>query len=87
MSTHSPRLQFGTRLSDSPKTKAKGVFLVKGLWYETPGSPGLPCDLNQSLSFLGLLQLGGTCTPLGRLCFDLPQLTEILTCFDMPFFS
>ena len=69
MSAHSPWLQFVTGLSDSPKTKAKGVVLVKGLWYETSGSSGLPFDLNQSLSFPGLFQLGGTCTLLGRLCF------------------
>ena len=54
MSAHSPRLQFVTGLLDSPKTEVKGVVLVKGTWYEIPGSPGLPFDLNQSLSFLGL---------------------------------
>ena len=31
MSAHSPRLQFVTRLPNSPKTEAKGVVLVKGL--------------------------------------------------------
>ena len=30
MSAHNPRLQFVTGLPDSPKTKAKGVVLVKG---------------------------------------------------------
>ena len=30
MSTHSPRLQFVTGLLDSPKTKVKGVVLVRG---------------------------------------------------------
>ena len=69
MSAHSPQLQFVTWLLDSLETEAKGVVLVKGPWYETPGSPGLPFYLNQSLLFLGLFQLGGTCTPLGRLCF------------------
>ena len=69
MSAHSPRLQFVTGLPDSPKTEAKGVFLVKGLWYKTLGSLGLPFDLNQYLLFPGLFQLGGTCTPIGRLCF------------------
>ena len=69
ISAHSPRLQFVIGLPNSPKIKAKGVVLVKGPWYETLGSPRLPFDLNQSLSFLGLFQLGGTCTPLGRLCF------------------
>ena len=42
MSAHIPRLQFVTGLLDSPKTKAKEVVLVKGLWYETPSSLGLP---------------------------------------------
>ena len=46
MSAHSPRLQFVTRVLDSPKTEAKGVVLVKGPWYETPGSLGLSFDLN-----------------------------------------
>ena len=46
MSAHSPHLQFLTGLSDSPKNKAKGVVLVKGSWYETSGSPGLPFDMN-----------------------------------------
>ena len=57
MSAHSPRLQFVTGLPDSPKTEAKGVVLVKGPWYETPGSPRLPFDLNQSFVFLGLSQV------------------------------
>ena len=46
MSTHIPRLQFVTRLPDCPKPEVKGVALVKGQWYETSGSPGLPFDLN-----------------------------------------
>ena len=54
MLAHSPRLQFVIELPDSPKTKAKGVILVKGLWYKTLSSPGLPFNLNQSLFFLGL---------------------------------
>ena len=53
MSTHSPRLQFVTGLPDSPKTEAKGVVLVRGPWYETPGSQGLPFDAKQSLMFPG----------------------------------
>ena len=57
MSTHSPRPQFVTGLLDSPKTEAKGVVLVKGLWYETPGSLELPFDLNQSLSFTGFVSV------------------------------
>ena len=51
MSTHSPQLQLVTGLPDSPKTKAKGVVLVKDPWYETPDSLGLPFDGNQSLTF------------------------------------
>ena len=56
MSAHSPQLQFVTRLSDSPKTEAKGVVLVRGPWNVTPGSPGLPFDMNKSLSFPGLFE-------------------------------
>ena len=66
MSTHSPRLQFETGLPNSPKTEEKGVVLVKGLWYETLGSLGLPFDLNQSLSFPSLSRLDGACSFLGR---------------------
>ena len=40
MSVNSPRLQFVNGLLDSPKMEVKGVVLVKGLWYEAPGSPG-----------------------------------------------
>ena len=61
MLAHNPRLQFVTRVPDSPKTKAKGVVLVKGPWYETPGSLGflgLPFDVNQSLTFQGLYLFG-----------------------------
>ena len=54
MSAHCPRLQFVTGLPNSPKKGAKGVVLVRGPWYETPGSLGLPFDVNQSLVFLGL---------------------------------
>ena len=61
MSAHSPRLQFLTGLPDFPKTEAKGVVLVKGLWFETPGSTRLPFDRNQSLTFPGLSQLDGAC--------------------------
>ena len=45
MLTDSPRLQFVTGLLDFAKTEAKRVVLVKGLWYETPGSPRIPFDL------------------------------------------
>ena len=57
MSAHSPQLQFVIGLPESPKTEAKRVVLVKGPWYETSGSLGLPFDLNQSLTFLGLFKL------------------------------
>ena len=50
MSAHSPRLQFVSGLLDFPKTEAKLVVLVKGSWYETLGSFGIPFDMNQSLS-------------------------------------
>ena len=53
MSAYSPRLQLVIGLPDSPKTEAKGVVLVRGLWYEMPGSLGLPFDVNQSLTFPG----------------------------------
>ena len=53
----SPRLQFVMGLPESPKTEVKGVILVKGPWYETPGSPNLPFALNQSMSFLSVFKL------------------------------
>ena len=87
MCAHSPRMQFVIRLSNSPKIEVKWVVLVKGLWYETPGSLGLPFDRNQSLSFPGLFHLGRAYTRLSRLCFDMPLFSEIFVCFDMPFFS
>ena len=54
MFTHNLRLQFVTGLPNSPKTEAKGVFLVEGPWYEMPNSLGLPFGVNQSLVFPGL---------------------------------
>ena len=39
MLAHSPRLQFVIGLPDSPKNEAKGVVLVKGLWYERHQAP------------------------------------------------
>ena len=57
MLAQSPRLQFFTRLPDSPKTEVKGVILVRGPWYETPGSPDHPFVLNQSMSFPGVFKL------------------------------
>ena len=53
MSVLSPRLQIVNGLPDSPKTEAKGVLLVRGPEDETPGSPGLPFNVNRSQSFPG----------------------------------
>ena len=47
-------LQVVNGLPDSPKTKAKGVLLVRGPWDESPGSPGLPFNINWSQSFPGV---------------------------------
>ena len=46
MSAHNPQLQFISELPNSPRTETKGVVLVRGSWYETPGSLGLPFDVN-----------------------------------------
>ena len=46
MSFLDSRLQFVNGLPDSPKMEAKGVIPVRGPWDETPGSPGLPFDVN-----------------------------------------
>ena len=54
MSILDSRLQIMNGLPDSPKTEAKRVILVRGPWDETPGSPGLPFDINQSQSFPGV---------------------------------
>ena len=54
MSVLSPRFQIVNGLSDSPKTKVKGALLVRGPWDETPGSPGLPFNVNRSQSFPGV---------------------------------
>ena len=54
MSILDSQLQFVNGLPDSPKTEAKGVIIVRGPWDETPGSPGLPFDINRSQSFLGV---------------------------------
>ena len=51
MSVLNPRLQVINGLPDSLKTEAKGVFLVRGPWDESPGSPGLPFDINRSQFF------------------------------------
>ena len=44
-------------LSNSPKTEAKGVILVRRPWYETSGSADLPFVMNQSMSFPGVFKL------------------------------
>ena len=54
MSVLSPRLQIVNGLPDSPKTEAKRALLVRGPWDETPGSPGLPFNVNRSQSFPGV---------------------------------
>ena len=46
MSVLNPRLQIVNGLPDSPKTEANGALLVRGPWDETPGSPGLPFNVN-----------------------------------------
>ena len=51
MSIQESRLQFVNGLPDLPKMEVKGVILVRGPWDETPGSPGLPFDVNRSQSF------------------------------------
>ena len=57
LSAQSPRLQFVTGLPDLPKTKAKGVILVRGPWYETSGSPDLPFTLNRTMGFPSVFKL------------------------------
>ena len=57
MSAQRPLLQFVTGLPDSPKIEAKGMILVRGPWYESPGSSDLPFVLNQSMSFPGDFKL------------------------------
>ena len=54
MLVFSPQLQIVNGLPDSPKTEVKGALLVRGPWDETPGSPGLPFNVNRSQSFLGV---------------------------------
>ena len=53
MSVLSPQFQIVNGLPDSPKTESKGALLVRGPWDETPGSPGLPFNVNRSQSFPG----------------------------------
>ena len=54
MSILNPRLQVDNSLPDSPKMEVKGVLLVRGPWDESPGSPGLPFNINRSQSFPGV---------------------------------
>ena len=51
MSVMSPQFQIVNGLPDSLTKEAKGVLLVRGPWDETPGSPGLPFNVNRSQSF------------------------------------
>ena len=69
MLVHSPWLQFVTGLPNSSKTKAKGVVLVRGTWYETPSSLELPFYVNQSLTFLVGLSLVAKHVPPDDSCF------------------
>ena len=72
MSAHSPWLQFVTRLPDSPKMEEKGVVLVRGPWYETLSSLGLPFDVISLLcSQVGLSSVE-THVLLDALCTDIP---------------
>ena len=54
MSVLNPRLQVVNELPDSLKKEAKGVLLVRGPWDDSPGSPGLPFNINRSQSFPGV---------------------------------
>ena len=54
MSVLNPRLQVVNGLPDTPKTEAKGVLLEREPWDESPGSPGLPFNINRSQSFPGV---------------------------------
>ena len=51
MSVMNPQLQVVNGLPNSPKTEAKEVLLVRGTWDKSPGSPGLPFNINRSQSF------------------------------------
>ena len=57
LSDQSPRLQVVTGLPDSPKTEAKGLILVRGPWYETPGSLDLSFTLIRLMAFQGVFRL------------------------------
>ena len=59
LSAQSPRLQVLTGLPDLPKTEAKGVILVRGPWYETPGSPDLPFTLSRGMPFPSVFKFWG----------------------------
>ena len=56
LSAESPRLQVVTGLPNSPMTEVKGVILIRGPWYETPGFPDLSFNLNRGMSFLGVFE-------------------------------
>ena len=57
LSAQSPQLQFVIGLPNLPKTEAKGVILVRGLWYETLGSLELPFTLNRTMGFPSVFKL------------------------------
>ena len=54
MLARSPWFQFVIGLTDSPKSEAKGVILVRGPWDETSGSLDLSFDVNHLMSFPGV---------------------------------
>ena len=54
MSAQSSLIQFVNGLPDSPEMEAKSVILERGPCDETPGSPGLPFDVNRSQFFPGV---------------------------------
>ena len=70
MSAHSPWLKFVTGLLDSPKTEVKGVFLVRGLWYEILSGASFDCDSISYISGLVLVWLQ----------FMSSEVTYVLTC-------
>ena len=57
LSDESPPLQVVTGLPDSHKTEAKGLILVRGPWYETPGSLDLQFILNRLMAFPSVFKL------------------------------
>ena len=54
MSVSNPRFHIVNGLPNSPKTEPKGALVVRGPLDETPGSSGLPFNVNRSQSFPSL---------------------------------